>query len=147
MVAPFPVVKLGVLLIKQISKPLANFVKSRAIKSSVFRHYVCMPPAQFYHWFDIRMKMYMSNITRTKDSTPIPKLNQEAAIELGANLLGEFIILSIASAILIWEYNRQKENENRKENDKEDRMTNLENRILAFTNEELDTKIRVFFHN
>ena len=46
MVAAFPAVKLGTLLIRQISKPLANFVKARAIKSSFFRHYVCMPPAQ-----------------------------------------------------------------------------------------------------
>lgn len=46
MVAPFPVVKLGALLIRQVSKPLANFVKSRAIKNAFFRYYVCMPPAQ-----------------------------------------------------------------------------------------------------
>lgn len=42
-----------------------------------------------YHWCDVRMKMYLNNIIRTKDSIPIPKLNEQAAIELGANLLGQ----------------------------------------------------------
>lgn len=46
MVAPFPVVKLGVLVVKQISKPLANFVKRRAVNNKFFRDYICMPPAQ-----------------------------------------------------------------------------------------------------
>ncbi|CAG7719283.1 unnamed protein product [Allacma fusca] len=46
MVAAFPIVKLGALLIKQISKPLANLAKRRAKSSPFFRTYICMPPAQ-----------------------------------------------------------------------------------------------------
>uniref|UniRef100_A0A6A7FXV3 Optic atrophy 3 protein homolog n=2 Tax=Hirondellea gigas TaxID=1518452 RepID=A0A6A7FXV3_9CRUS len=144
MVAAFPVVKLGVLLVKQISKPLANFVKKRAMQNAFFAHYVCMPPAQFYHWCDVRMKMYLTNIIRNKDSMPIPKLNEQAAIELGANLLGEFVIIFVASSILLWEYNRQTNNEAQKEAAEQQFVNDLEHKIteLGFSNEELDTKLR-----
>lgn len=45
-VGAFPIAKLGALLVKQISKPIANAVKNKAKTSPVFRKYVCMPPAQ-----------------------------------------------------------------------------------------------------
>jgi len=143
MVAPFPVVKLGVLVVKQISKPLANFVKSRAVKNKFFRDYICMPPAQIYHFIDDRVTYYVRNVARTED-TPHKRLNEKAAIELGANLLGEFVIISVASVILIWEYNRQKEKESAREAQEQAVLQNMENRItdLAFANEELDTKVR-----
>lgn len=45
-VGAFPIVKLGALAIKQLSKPIANQIKVRAKKSHFFRTYICMPPAQ-----------------------------------------------------------------------------------------------------
>ncbi len=44
--AAFPVAKLAGLLLKQISKPIANISKEKAKNSFFFRTYVCMPPAQ-----------------------------------------------------------------------------------------------------
>lgn len=44
--AAFPVAKLGALVMKQLSKPIANYAKSKAKESLFFRTYVCMPPAQ-----------------------------------------------------------------------------------------------------
>lgn len=45
-VGAFPAAKLGVLLLKQISKPIANALKVKAKDSQFFRQYICMPPAQ-----------------------------------------------------------------------------------------------------
>lgn len=45
-VAAFPVAKLGALILKQISKPIASFAKERAKQNPFFRTYICMPPAQ-----------------------------------------------------------------------------------------------------
>lgn len=45
-VGAFPVAKLGALLLRQISKPIANVVARQAKNSPIFRRYVCMPPAQ-----------------------------------------------------------------------------------------------------
>lgn len=45
-IGAFPAAKLGALLLKQISKPIANYIKHHAKTSPLFRTYVCMPPAQ-----------------------------------------------------------------------------------------------------
>lgn len=42
----FPVAKLAGIVMKQVSKPLANFAKERAKNNHFFRTYICMPPAQ-----------------------------------------------------------------------------------------------------
>lgn len=42
----FPLMKLAALAVRQISKPLANSLKTRAKNSHFFRTYICMPPAQ-----------------------------------------------------------------------------------------------------
>ncbi|XP_063610761.1 optic atrophy 3 protein homolog isoform X2 [Penaeus indicus] len=140
----FPIAKLVTLVIKQVSKPLANVAKTRAKNSHFFRTYVLMPPAQFYHWCEVRMKMYVMNLGRSSQGSTIPRLSEEAAIELGANLLGEGVIFGIAVAILGYEVARQKEKERKKEQEESDFINSLEQRIndLAFANEELDTKVR-----
>lgn len=46
MVGAFPVFKLGALAAKQISKPIANFLKRRAKSNVIFRRFICLPPAQ-----------------------------------------------------------------------------------------------------
>jgi len=44
--AAFPVAKLAAVLLRQISKPIANYAKQKAKSSYFMRNYVCMPPAQ-----------------------------------------------------------------------------------------------------
>jgi hypothetical protein len=97
MVAPFPIVKLGVLAVRQISKPLANAIKARAKQSPFFSTYVCMPPAQLYHWIEVNVKMKLLNLGKPRE---VKKLNEAMAIDLGAELLGEFVIFSVAAVTL-----------------------------------------------
>merc|ERR1711997_230602 len=47
--------------------------------------------------------------------TKVPKLSESQAVQQGAEILSEIIILSIASAILIYEYTKSKEKEEAKE--------------------------------
>ena len=68
--------------------------------------------------------------------TKVPKLSETQAVQQGAELLSEMIILSIASGILIYEYNRSKEKEEAKEEkikaDREaikDKIYNLEVKV------------------
>lgn len=117
-VGAFPLAKLGALFVKQLSKPLANKLKSGAKNSPFFRRYVCMPPAQFYHWCEVNIKMRILNLGKPSAVKP---LNEREAIELGAELLGEFIIFAVASATIAAEYLRQSRNERQKEEMKEDR--------------------------
>jgi len=142
MVAAFPVAKLGFLLIKQVSKPIAKQIAARSKNSRLFREYVCIPVAQLFHWYEIKMKMRMLNIGGKV--TKVPKLNEAKAIEQGAEILSEMIIISIASAILIYEYNRSKEKEDAKESAKAKDMDKIKNKIfeLEFKQEKQTTQIR-----
>lgn len=45
-VGVFPVLKLSVLFVKQISKPLAKFLVNQAKNHAFFRTYIIIPPAQ-----------------------------------------------------------------------------------------------------
>ncbi|CAB0043714.1 unnamed protein product [Trichogramma brassicae] len=111
-VGVFPALKLGVLLFKQISKPLAQVIVNRAKNHPVFRTYFIIPPAQFYHWAEVKCKMYLMNLGKP---TKVAKLNEQMAIELGASLMGEVIIFSVAGGCLMFEYNRQVAKEAKKE--------------------------------
>lgn len=114
--AAFPVVKLGILFVKQVAKPIAKNIAVRAKNSRIFREYVCIPIAQAFHWYEIKLKMMTMDLgVGGKKITKVPKLNEAKAIEQGSEILSEFIILSIASALLIFEYSRSKEKEDRKE--------------------------------
>ncbi|XP_013184581.1 putative OPA3-like protein CG13603 [Amyelois transitella] len=140
-VGAFPIAKLSVLLIKQISKPIANVCKERAKNSPFFRTYVCMPPAQFYNWCEVKAKMWILNLGKPVN---IPVLSQEMAIELGANLLGETVIFVIGAGLLIVEYNRQSKKETAKELKRENEMKHITSTItdLYFTVQQQQTQLR-----
>ena len=122
----FPLVKLGALAVRQVAKPLANLMKDRAKTSPFFRNYICMPPAQFYHWMDVNVRMRMLNLGKPKD---VKKLDQNAAIELGADLLGEFIIFGVAATTLTLEYMRQSRNSAKAAAELEERWQTVEDKI------------------
>ncbi|XP_018569016.1 putative OPA3-like protein CG13603 [Anoplophora glabripennis] len=140
-IGAFPAAKLGALLLKQISKPIANLVKEQAKSSPVFRKYVCMPPAQFYNWCEVKAKMWILNLGKPVN---IPVLNEAMAIELGANLLGEGIIFTIAAGVLIAEYNRSSRKEATKEEMKKREVTEIQEAIkeLYIQSEEQNAQIR-----
>ncbi|KAH8337227.1 putative OPA3-like protein CG13603 [Drosophila kikkawai] len=137
----FPAAKLGVLAIKQISKPIANVIKSNAKSSPFFRKYICMPPAQFYNWVEVKTKMWALNMGGRVN---VPPLNEAMAIELGANLLGEFIIFTIGAGLLIFEYSRQSIKENKKNEQMQAEKMELTNMLteMNFRLERQDAQIR-----
>lgn len=140
-VGAFPAAKLGVLLLKQISKPIANMLKIKAKDSLFFRQYVCMPPAQFYNWCEVKAKMWSLNLGKP---VHVPQLNETMAIELGANLLGETIIFTIGAGLLIFEYVRSSKKEALKEENiiVEQKMFELTLNDMAFRLEWQDRQIR-----
>lgn len=56
-----------------------------------------------YNWVEVKTKMWAMNLGKPMK---VPQLNEAMAIELGANLLGEFIIFTIGAGLLIFEYRR-----------------------------------------
>jgi len=48
----------------------------------VKREYVCIPVAQMFHWYEIKLKMMTMDLgTSGKKITKVPKLNEAKAIE------------------------------------------------------------------
>ncbi|UJR33686.1 hypothetical protein I4U23_021115 [Adineta vaga] len=133
--APFPLIKLAIVFFKQISKPLANQIKARAKNSEFFKKYICMPPAQFYHWYDVNLRMRMLGIETKK----VAKMNEEAAVALGADILGEGVIMAVAIAGLALEYARRSKNDTDKEARHQERLANMERQLseleLTLTNQ------------
>ncbi|XP_055352484.1 putative OPA3-like protein CG13603 [Paramacrobiotus metropolitanus] len=139
--AAFPLAKLAYLAVRQISKPIAQGIQTRAKASPFFRTYICMPPAQFYHWADVKIKMWMLNLGQP---VKVAKLNEEQAIEQGAQILGEMIIFSIAALCLIADYIRSSRKEQAREAAHEARLFAMENSIvdLGMAIEKQDAQIR-----
>ena len=79
----FPLVKLSILLVKQISKPLAKSITNRATKSPFFREYFCIPLAQLFHLSDVKIRMKILKLGKVQK---VPKLDEKKAIETGAQV-------------------------------------------------------------
>ncbi|KAG9465870.1 hypothetical protein GDO78_017620 [Eleutherodactylus coqui] len=93
-----------------------------------------------YHWVEMRAKMRMMGFR----GAAIKPMNEEAAAELGAELLGEATVFLIGGACLIAEYSRQSTNSRRKEDEMEARLNSMEAEIarLGLLSEELDARAR-----
>lgn len=98
----------------QAAKPVAKYISNRAKESKVFRDWICMPIAQRAHIWEVKAKMRSLNLDSGK-VTKVPPLSQAKAVEQGSELLSELIIYSIASFIVVYEYNRSSEKDEAKE--------------------------------
>ncbi|XP_072483869.1 optic atrophy 3 protein isoform X2 [Notamacropus eugenii] len=128
-VGAFPMAKLLYLGVRQLSKPLAQRIKEGARRSHFFRTYICLPPAQLYHWVEMRTKM---RILGFRGAT-IKPLNEEAAAELGAELLGEATIFLVGGTCLVLEYFRQSGQTRRKEEEHRQVLESLQLELGTLT--------------
>lgn len=119
-----PLVKLGYLLIRTIAKPVSGGIKSYAQNHLKFRAW-CINVAQRYHRSEVRLRRGLQtrrirpqiddlggNPEMLVHSEPeIRPLDPQKAVETGANFLGEVIVFSVASALLVADQlsSRQKE--------------------------------------
>ncbi|XP_070619827.1 optic atrophy 3 protein [Erythrolamprus reginae] len=136
----FPIAKLLYLGVRQLSKPLAARIKEGARASPFFRQYVCGPPAQLYHWVEMRAKMRIMGFR----GAAIKPLNEEAAAELGAELLGEAIVFGVGGLCIFLEYSRQSSNTKKKEEEQNATVQALQEQVteLGLTLETLDAQMR-----
>ena len=74
----------------------------------------------------------------------IKPLNEEAAAELGAELLGEAIIFLIGTGCMVLEYSRQASNSARKEEELSQTISSLQTQLgeLVLSNEIMDAQLR-----
>ena len=138
MVAPvaFPIAKLGVLLVKQISKPLAKRFANRAKKHRLFRDWVCIPIGQTFHYWETRVKLASLDRVLKRKVVKVPKLSEKDAIEQGSTILSEVLILFTAIGILVYEYKKSRD-----EKKEEEGIKTAERELLKTKLFDLETNI------
>ncbi|XP_062206893.1 uncharacterized protein LOC133908760 [Phragmites australis] len=106
-----PLVKLGSLAFRTLSKPIAARLKHSAGIHPKFRGLI-IGIAQANHRFTTNMQRRLYG--RATD-IHIRPLNEEKAIQAAADLLGELFVFSVAGAAIIYEVQRSARSEARKE--------------------------------
>ncbi|GAA6235732.1 optic atrophy 3 protein [Lates japonicus] len=74
----------------------------------------------------------------------IKPLNEDAAAELGAELLGEAVVFLVGGGCMVLEYSRQAANSRRKEEELNETIISLQTQLaeLSLTTETLDARLR-----
>ena len=139
----FPLAKLGYMALKQAGKPLANYMKRRAKTSIFFRDRICIPVAQAYHRWDTNVRMVNLGLSKP-DKASIKPLNETLAVDLGAEMVGEFSVFLIGAAVLYLEYWRQSRKAEKEQQDEENYLKSLSENItnLNILVEKQDAQLR-----
>ncbi|SBT42491.1 OPA3-like protein, putative [Plasmodium ovale wallikeri] len=108
-----PFFKIGIVLIRQVSKPISGYIKKKAIDNKKFKS-ICIYCGKKYYFFEqyIQKKFYNSNATNVNYSSYI---SENKSVNVGSEILGETIIFLIAALIIIAEYKRNSLKEAKKE--------------------------------
>ncbi|XP_022210851.2 putative OPA3-like protein CG43998 [Drosophila obscura] len=132
-IGTFPLGKVFIFTMKQISKPVSNLLKSYAKHHPVFRRIVCIPPGQLYNNLEVRLQLHFLKL---KQPRRVPRLTPAMATRIGADLLGEVIVTSIGVFLLYYEVTRQRLKDEKKHIRHREQRMMLEQRIGS-----LDTSI------
>jgi len=95
-----PLIKLGYLLIRTVAKPVANVLKKQTKNHPLFRS-VCVRLAQTYHRSEIKMSRRLGGASKAVTEAAVRPLDEQKAIEVGANFLGETLVFIVAGTVLI----------------------------------------------
>lgn len=95
--------KLTSLLVRTVAKPMALALKAQAKEHEAFRS-ACIRVAQTVHSTDIKLRMKLLGEKRIK----VRPLNDNKAIENGANFLLEFFIFLVAGSLILYESYRSR---------------------------------------
>ncbi|KAL6614188.1 hypothetical protein ACP70R_036458 [Stipagrostis hirtigluma subsp. patula] len=106
-----PVAKLGTLLLKTMSKPIAGRLKAEASRHPKFRQLI-INLAQANHRISTNIQRRIYGHSTNVEIRP---LNEEKAVQAAADLIGELFVFSVAGAAVIFEVQRSARSEARKE--------------------------------
>ncbi|XP_057513065.1 OPA3-like protein [Actinidia eriantha] len=132
-----PVLKLGTLVLKTLSKPIAARLKKQAGLHPKFRQYI-VSMAQANHRLTTTMQRRIYGHATDVEIRP---LNEEKAVQAAVDLLGEIFVFSVAGVALIFEVQRSSRSEAKKE---EVRKQELEG--LRLRDEELAHEVEHLKH-
>ncbi|KDP21025.1 hypothetical protein JCGZ_21496 [Jatropha curcas] len=106
-----PLLKLGTLAVKTLSKPLASKLKQQAAYHPKFRQFI-VNFAQANHRLTTTMQRRLYSHATDVEIRP---LNEEKAVQAAVDLIGELFVFTVAGAVVIFEVQRSAKSEARKE--------------------------------
>ena len=139
-VGSFPLVRLLFQVVYRIARPFANEMVLRAQKNVIFREYLCIPLGRTIHWMDIKVRMRILNLGKLN---LVPKIDDKKAMDLGAQLLLEVIVIIIFSVIVIYQYNESVEKEEKKDEKRKDHIKEVEENIKEIEHAVNDNKRQI----
>lgn len=126
--AAIPLGKILYMALKQVSRPISRRMIALSRKSNFFKNYICLPPANAYNWLVTMVRVrFMGSQTKIK----VLPLNEDKAIQLGSELMGELIVFIMSACILLAEYKRQSRSAQTKEKEQNRRIESLREEITA----------------
>ena len=134
-VSSLPLLRLGFQVIYRISRPLADRIVQKAQQNKLFSDYVCIPLGKGLHWADVKIRLRLLDL---KGLNIVPPIEDKKAAEMGSQLILEFIVILIFSAIVVFEYNRTLQKEEKKDNKRKQDFNEIQSTI-----EELEKTIEL----
>jgi hypothetical protein len=113
---------LASLAIKTLAKPMSKQVKHYFTKSTLTNN-LLITIGQTTNNITTRMQIWSAGYKVQN----IKKLDKEAAVKQGAELVGEFFIFSVAGALVVWEYDKSKKKEKKKDNNVQQNIIDVRN--------------------
>ncbi|MCD7454143.1 hypothetical protein HAX54_023625 [Datura stramonium] len=134
-----PLLKLGTLALKTLSKPIAARLKKEAGLHPKFRNLI-ISIAQANHRMTTTMQR---RIYGHATDVGIRPLNEEKAVQAAVDLLGEFFVFSVTVAALVFEVQRSSRAEAKKEGLRRQEMEKLRQRDEALEKDMEDLKSKI----
>lgn len=136
-----PLIKLGYLLVRTVSRPVANLLLRHSKASAPFRA-VCIRFAQACHRSEVRLTRALNRKSSTTSTTstsstavqpppPIRPLDEQRAIDTGANFLAEALLFLLTGGILLLDSAQSSRTERARRHAIEQRFLLLEQQIAA----------------
>lgn len=107
----FPLLKLGTLVLKTVSKPLASRLKQQAALHPKFRTSI-VGLAQANHRLTTNIQRRIYGHATDVEIRP---LNEEKAVQAAGDLISELFVFSVAGVALVFEWQRNSRSEAKKE--------------------------------
>ncbi|KAK9714641.1 hypothetical protein RND81_06G108800 [Saponaria officinalis] len=134
-----PLLKLGTLALRTLSKPIAVRLKQQAGFHPQFRQFI-INIAQMNHRFTTTLQRRIYGHATDVEIRP---LNEEKAVQVASDLIGELFIFLVAGAAVVFEVQRSAKSEAKKEEKRKQELETLRQRDEALLKEVEDLKHKI----
>ncbi|XP_071160560.1 optic atrophy 3 protein homolog [Mytilus edulis] len=123
-----PIVKLVILLARQITRPVIHRLSALAKRNRTFRS-VIVPIGQGYHSMDLTSQ---SKLFGVDTQTRVEPLSTDEAMNLGSKLLGEVLVYGVSASFLLYEYHKSSRKEKIKAENRQNENVELQGKIQEY---------------